>query len=293
MSEPTSEQPRKPTVYERLAACIEASGAMAKTGKAPQAAGGYAFHRIDDVVEHLRDILLKHGLAVIPSVDDFDVRELSEPRQGGGDRKFYHSVVRLSVRLASISDPDDCLNVSSVGDGIDYGDKSTGKAYSYALKTALLALFQLRGQPDNEDDDHDHAAAPAQQRTTAPPQQQAQTPRPPTNVPSMDERKKAPWAVPDLTQYEGKLGDWKKVTHHKRKNRKTQQFEPAPLGDLDAKEVQWWADNWCLPMQPTKEDMHLRVALNIARKEMAVAAAGDSSPPAAPQWPPPEDQIPF
>lgn len=289
MSEPTSEQPRQPNVYERLAACIEESGAIAKTGKAPQQAGGYAFHRIDDVVEHLRDILLKHGLAVIPSVTSSDVRELSEPRQGGGDRKFYHAVVTLDVGVVSISTPSDGFVVRSVGDGIDYGDKSTGKAYSYALKTAMLALFQLRGQPDNEDDDHDHAATPAKQpATVAPP-----ATRPPANVPSMDERKKAPWAVPDLTQYEGKLGDWKKVTHHKRKNRKTQQLEPAPLGDLDTKEVQWWADNWCLPMTPTKEDMHLRVALNIARKDMAVAAAGESSPPSAPQWPPPEDQIPF
>ena len=91
------EEARKPNVYERLAACIEESGAVAKTGKAPQQAGGYAFHRIDDVVEHLRSVLLKHGLAVIPSVRSSDVRELTEPRQGGGERKFYHAVVKLEV----------------------------------------------------------------------------------------------------------------------------------------------------------------------------------------------------
>ena len=109
----------------------------------------------------------------------------------------------------------------------------------------------------------------------------------------MEERKKAPWAVPDLTQYEGKLGDWKQIAHHKFKKAKDGPVTPIPLGECSEHVLKWWADNWCLPMQPTKEDMHLRVALNIARKEMAVAAAGNRRRPAAPQWPPPEDQIPF
>jgi hypothetical protein len=159
----------------------------------------------------------------------------------------------------------------TVGDGIDYGDKSTGKAYSYALKSALLAAFQLRGQPDNEDEDH---GQPPQGRVTQPPasapKSQPPASQPKGNKPSMDDRKAAPWAVPDLSSFEPRLGDWRAVMHHKRKDKGSSTPSPKPLGDCNANELKWWADNWCLPLEPTKEDMHLRVALNIARK-MATA----------------------
>jgi len=45
------------------------------------------------------------------------------------------------------------MSIHGWGQGIDYGDKATGKAISYAAKAAYLSAFHLRGQPDNEGDD--------------------------------------------------------------------------------------------------------------------------------------------
>jgi hypothetical protein len=105
----------------------------------------------------------------------------------------------------------------------------------------------------------------------------------------MDERKAAPWAVPDLSSYEQRLGDWRAVMHHKRKDKGSSSPNPKPLGDCNDNEIKWWSDNWCLPWEPTKEDMHLRVALNIARKEMAAEQAGESKPAGDKEWPAPGD----
>ena len=44
---------------------------------------------------------------------------------------------------------------------MDYSDKATGKAISYAAKAAYLSAFHLRGQPDSESDDIRRPAPPA------------------------------------------------------------------------------------------------------------------------------------
>lgn len=276
-------------IHQRLAAAIKASGAFAKTGKMSGGGGNFAYHKIDDVVDHLRDILLDAGIAILPSVKSCDVAEFTEPRSSGGDRRVYHSTAFISVRLVNIDKQDDFIEMVTVGDGIDYGDKSTGKAFSYAMKNLLLSVFQLRGQPDNEDTDHDHAVPPRQQQASRPAPPPASKPP----LPSMEERKKAPWAVPNLTSFESKLGDWRAVNHHKRKDRDSKEPAPETLGNLSQQEVKWWCDNWCLPMNPTKEDMHLRVALNLARKEFAIAASGETKPPDKAAWPPPDEEVPF
>lgn len=282
----------KPNVHQRLRAAIQGSGAVAKSGQAAQSAGGYQYHKIDDVVDHLREIIINAGLTILPSVSSCDITEFSEPRSGGGERRVYHAKTMLSVDIVNVDDPSDKITIQSFGDGIDYGDKSSGKAFSYALKTILLGVFQLRGQPDNEADDHDHGVPQqaSRQRTTQPP------PAPKTEgkpVPSMADRKKAPWAVPNVTSLEAKIPDWRQVMHHKYKPSGQQEIVPTLLGELPKKVVEWWCDNWPLPMNPAKEDVHLRVALNIARKEFAIEAAGESQPEDGKSWPPPDDQIPF
>lgn len=276
-------------IHQRLAAAIKASGAFAKTGKMSGGGGNFAYHKIDDVVDHLRDILLDAGIAILPSVKSCDVAEFTEPRSSGGDRRVYHSTAFISVRLVNIDKQDDFIEMVTVGDGIDYGDKSTGKAFSYAMKNLLLSVFQLRGQPDNEDTDHDHAVPPRQQQASRPAPPPASKPP----LPSMEERKKAPWAVPNLTSFESRLGDWRAVNHHIRVDDVSKKPAPEKLGNLSQQEVQRWCDTWCLPMNPTKEDMHLRVALNLARKEFAIAASSETKQPDKATWPPPVEEVPF
>lgn len=275
----------KPNIYHRLQIAIDKSGAASKTGQAAREMGGFAYHKIDDVVDHLRAILIDAGIALVPSVESCDIAAMP-----AGNKTCFHAKMFINVKLVNVDKPEEFIEMRTVGDGIDYGDKSTGKAFSYAMKNILLSVFQLRGQPDNEGD---NAEAPAQQgKVTQPTAAQSAPPvsQPPkTNghKPSMDERKAAPWAVPDLSSYESKCADWKKVTHHKRKDKGSTTPNPKPLGDCSKNEIKWWADNWCLPWEPTREDMHLRVALNIARKELAVEEA--SAPEPAKEWPAPGD----
>ena len=66
-----------------------------------------------------------------------------------GKKLQFIATVELRVSFADDRDPfDKCIITDSVGMGIDDNDKAMGKAYTYALKYALLKVFRLRYADD-------------------------------------------------------------------------------------------------------------------------------------------------
>jgi len=61
------------------------------------------------------------------------------------------------MKLVNIDKPEDCVESSWRGFGMDTQDKAIGKAYSYAYKYGLLKLFALEtGDDDIEKDQQDY-----------------------------------------------------------------------------------------------------------------------------------------
>jgi hypothetical protein len=74
----------------------------------------------------------------------------------------------MVIRFANIDAPDDHIDVETFGHGIDQGDKSPGKAMSYAVKYALLKTLGLEtGDDPDLDQDVRHAPASADQAYVA------------------------------------------------------------------------------------------------------------------------------
>lgn len=64
------------------------------------------------------------------------------------------------VRFQSIDDPNQFIDVASIGQGIDKGDKAAGKAISYAVKYALLkAMGMATGDDADLDQDSTYESA--------------------------------------------------------------------------------------------------------------------------------------
>ena len=101
----------------------------------------YSIVSHDAVTAKVRPILHKHGVVYYP---------IALARSQSGNR----TEVELSLRFASIDDPKDCIDVPSLGYGIDDQDKGPGKAISYAVKYALLKALGLEtgDDPDEEQD---------------------------------------------------------------------------------------------------------------------------------------------
>lgn len=144
-----SEGARK-SVAERLLEASKKIGAMEKTGKADARMGGFKYHTIDDVLDHVRPVFAEVGIAMGVTMDHLNTKVLQ--REGKSPMIFTEVMVEVSFRTEH---PEDMLYMSCLAHGMDTSDKGPGKAMAYGVKTILINALMLRGQPDNEQENHD------------------------------------------------------------------------------------------------------------------------------------------
>ena len=131
-------------------------GALPKNGKM-KGGGDFDYHMIDDVHDALRPMLVEAGISFEYSVVESRTLEYAEKRYskaagGIADAPRWHNEKLIRMRLVNVSDPSDFIEGVETGYGIDSQDKGPGKATSYAIKTWLVNVFHLKGQPDLEGD---------------------------------------------------------------------------------------------------------------------------------------------
>jgi hypothetical protein len=119
----------------------------------------FQYRGIDDALGALHPLLCKHGVIVLPDVEDYDIGSY-ETKKGA---KMRIDTVRTSYRFVSIEDGSEVL-VRSFGEGSDDSDKASGKALSSAFKSMVWTTFVVPTEEpelDVESRDEEIAAAPA------------------------------------------------------------------------------------------------------------------------------------
>lgn len=61
----------------------------------------------------------------------------------GNVKKSFYLRVQVTYRFVNIDNPSEYVETVAYGDGIDTGDKATGKAMTYADKYALMKMYQI------------------------------------------------------------------------------------------------------------------------------------------------------
>lgn len=148
-------------VYKAIAAV---QGELAKIGIAKNRkntqGSGYNFRGIDDVYAALSPLLSKHGLVIIPRMNE---REVIERTSKSGGALFYTT---LKADFDFVSANDGSVHTASTyGEAMDSGDKSTNKAMSAAYKYAALLTFAIPTEGDNDADAATHDVAPVDRIT--------------------------------------------------------------------------------------------------------------------------------
>lgn len=100
----------------------------------------------EKVTTAVRNELVKVGLVIIPIKQDINVVELMRSEKSVNQR----TDVNVVYRIQNIDDPEDYIEASSSGSGVDTQDKGVGKAMTYAYKYLLLRTFAI---PTGEDPD--------------------------------------------------------------------------------------------------------------------------------------------
>ena len=132
-----------------------------------KAENGNNFRAVSEsaILDVINPILIKNGWFYEIRVRKSDL-QIREAYGSKGKKLQFIATVEISVVFHNDADPQLVVGTESVGMGIDDNDKAMGKAYTYAVKYALLKLFRLRfgDDPDFEASKPLHVEKPKEEK---------------------------------------------------------------------------------------------------------------------------------
>jgi hypothetical protein len=133
-----------PMIYRAIGAIMSEIGPVGKDGF--NQAQKFKFRSIEAVANAAHGLLAKHGVFCAPVCTDKQVGD----RALGTGKTVMHAV--LTMQYTFYAADGSSIVVTTLGEGMDSGDKAVNKAMSAAFKYALLQLFCI---PTEEDGDYD------------------------------------------------------------------------------------------------------------------------------------------
>ena len=138
-------------IFEAIPKIMNDVGAIGKSRKNTQQ--NYSFRGIDDMYNAIQPALVKHGVFCVPEVTS---REREERPSKTGGVLFYTT---LTVHHRFFASDGSSVDVVTVGEAMDSGDKSTSKAMSAAMKYALIELLCIPTEDDKDTENQTHEPA--------------------------------------------------------------------------------------------------------------------------------------
>jgi len=136
------------TIYTAINSIMEEIGAITKSKKNSSQGQGFMYRGVDDVMNALQPLLIKHGVFCVPEVLEH-TREERQTKSGGN---LIYSI--LKTKYTFYAADGSSVNTIVIGEGMDSGDKASNKALSIAFKYACFQLFCIPTEemkdPDSE-----------------------------------------------------------------------------------------------------------------------------------------------
>jgi len=182
-------------ILQRIHGIMGEVGNLAKT-KEIKGRDGKVMYKVvesEKLDAALKPLLMKWRVMLDSSVIDIDERAVTTKGKYGDKTENYTSII-LEVKWRNIDDKDDFISGKWPGLGIDNGDKSGGKALTYAFRNCRTKVLGIStGDPEPEaDDSNGHPEANLKTNLTVkvkPVQQdtgQGEWGEPPLNEPPQD-----------------------------------------------------------------------------------------------------------
>lgn len=139
-------------IFELIPKVMADVGAIEKAHRNEQQK--YYFRGIDDVFAAFQPVLAKHKIFYVPEVLDKTVAE----RESASNRVLIYTT--LTVAYTFYAPDGSNVRAVVVGEAMDSGDKSSNKAMSAALKYALLQIFCVPTEANEDADAQTHELKP-------------------------------------------------------------------------------------------------------------------------------------
>jgi hypothetical protein len=142
------------SIYKQLGLVMEEVGAVRKADKNTHQ--NFNFRGIDAVVNAVSPALRKHGVVVVPEVQDYKYETVTVGNPG----KPMASV-RLIVKYTFFAADGSNVVTTVAAESFDSGDKATAKAHSVAFRTCLLQTLCLpTDETDPDADSYERSSHP-------------------------------------------------------------------------------------------------------------------------------------
>ena len=140
-------------IYEKMSAITNELGIVAKNLNVDMGKGkSYKAVQEKDVLEAVKPIEEKYRIYSYPKERKIiDSNILEKETQYGITRNLYLRIETI-YEFVNIDKPEEKITMTSYADGIDSGDKATGKAMTYSDKYSLLKAYKIAtgDDPDKE-----------------------------------------------------------------------------------------------------------------------------------------------
>ena len=157
------DETKKLNIYERLLLISTDLQTVAKNLEVSMGkAGKYKAVGEADVLRAVKPLELQHRVYSYPVEREIiESGTLESVDYNGNIKKQLFERIKVTYRFVNIDKPEEFIDITSYGDGIDSGDKSVGKAMTYADKYALLKAYKMvtGDDPDQEASDELKTAA--------------------------------------------------------------------------------------------------------------------------------------
>lgn len=177
-------------IYKAIPKIMGQIGPIAKTRKNSQQ--NYSFRGIDDLYNAIQQPMQSAGVFVAPEV----VSTQREERTTKSGTNLFYTI--LTVRFRFFAGDGSSIEVVTVGEAMDSGDKSSNKAMSAAMKYALLQVFCIPTEEDNDTENSDHETMPRPQAKA--PATQAKAPAPKERIVTEAQLKRL-WAIKNAANW--------------------------------------------------------------------------------------------
>jgi len=124
-------------IYQKLDAVRKAVAYLQKDATVT----GYKAITHDFVTSAVRPEMIKHGIVTIPRQMSYEFKDTGKTTKGGVPFTAYIGMYEFD--FVNIEDPQDKVTVSVGAMSEDTADKGPGGAISYAMKYALLKVFNI------------------------------------------------------------------------------------------------------------------------------------------------------
>ena len=131
-------------IYEKLSAISTELMTVAKNLEVGVGANKYKAVGEADVLRAVKPLEAKYKVYSYPySRTIIESGEIESTNFKGEVKKNLFERIEVVYRFVNIEKPDEYIDITSYGDGIDSQDKSVGKAMTYADKYAILKAYKI------------------------------------------------------------------------------------------------------------------------------------------------------